>query len=206
MGYSVRGRRRAAADGAMTQPFPGSEFPSIPGEPLELEPIERALLAMCYGVHVIGSVGEAGERNLMIADWVMQVSFAPRLAAASIENDARTLRFVRETGVFTVNLLHERDGHEIARRVVMPAEGGKIRGRSPEAAAAVHDKLAGLAHRLTPEGAPVLEEALGWYACRAERFVEAGDHTLVVGRVTDGGVQRSGDILTEKELGWEYAG
>ena len=78
-------------DGAMTQPFPGSEFPSIPGEPLELEPIERALLAMCYGVHVIGSVSEAGERNLMIADWVMQVSFAPRLAAASIENDARTL-------------------------------------------------------------------------------------------------------------------
>lgn len=190
----------------MTQAFPGSEFPSIPGEPLELEPIERALLAMCYGVHVIGSANAAGERNLMIADWVMQVSFNPRLAAASIENDARTLRFVRETGVFTVNLLHERDGHEIARRVVMPAEGSKIRGRSPEAAAAIHDKLAGLAHRLTPEGAPVLEEALGWYVCAAERFVEAGDHTLVIGRVTDGGVQRSGDILTEKELGWEYAG
>ena len=188
------------------QPFPGSEFPSIPGEPLNLEPIEKALLKMCYGVHVIGSVSGSGERNLMIADWVMQVSFKPRLVAASIENDARTLRFVRETKAFTVNLLHERDGHEIARKVVMPAEGKKIRGRSEAAAAAVTDKLEGLAHFLTPEGAPILEEALGWYYCTVENFVETGDHTLVVGRVLDGDVTRSGDILTEKELGWEYAG
>ena len=188
------------------QPYPGSEFPSIPGEPLNLEPIEKALLKMCYGVHVIGSASASGERNLMIADWVMQVSFRPRLVAASIENDARTLRFVRETDAFTVNLLHERDGHEIARKVVMPAEGKKIRGRSDEAASAVHDKLEGLRHWLTPEGAPVLEEALGWYACAVERFFETGDHTLVVGRVVDGDVTRSGDMLTEKELGWEYAG
>ena len=190
----------------MTQAYPGSEFPSIPGEPLELEPIEKALLAMSYGVHVIGSSSAAGERNLMIADWVMQVSFTPRLVAASIENDARTLRFVRETKAFTVNLLHERDGHEIARKVVMPAEGRKIRGRSEEATAAVHDKLEGLAHRLTPGGAPILEEALGWYACEAEQFVESGDHTIVIGRVIEGDIQRSGEILTEKELGWEYAG
>ncbi len=188
------------------QPYPGSEFPSIPGEPLNLEPIEKALLKMCYGVHVVGSVNAAGERNLMIADWVMQVSFKPRLVAASIENDARTLRFMRETGAFTVNLLHERDGDEIARKVVMPAEGKKIKGRSAAASAAVTDKLAGLKHWLTPEGAPVLVEALGWYSCTVEHYLETGDHTIVVGRVTDGDVTRSGDILTEKELGWEYAG
>ena len=188
------------------QSYPGSEFPSIPGEPLNLEPIEKALLKMCYGVHVVGSVSASGERNLMIADWVMQVSFQPRLVAASIENDARTLRFVRETGAFTVNLLHERDGHEIARKVVMPAEGKKIRGRSKEASATVHDKLEDLSCWLTPEGAPVLAESLGWYSCTVEQFVETGDHTLVVGRVVDGDVTRSGDILTEKELGWEYGG
>ncbi len=198
------GHERTAA--VTQQPYPGSEFPSIPGEPLNLEPIEKALLKMCYGVHVIGSTNAAGERNLMIADWVMQVSFKPRLVAASIENDARTLRFVRETRAFTVNLLHERDGHEIARKVVMPAEGKKIRGRSKEASAAVHDKLEGLAYWLTPEGVPVLAESLGWYSCTVEQLFETGDHTLVVGRVVDGDVTRSGDILTEKELGWEYAG
>ena len=161
------------------QPFPGSEFPSIPGEPLNLEPIEKALLKMCYGVHVIGSVSGSGERNLMIADWVMQVSFKPRLVAASIENDARTLRFVRETNAFTVNLLHERDGHEIARKVVMPAEGKKIRGRSAAAAAAVTDKLEGLAHFLTPEGAPILVPIAAIVGSRRES-VNSG--TLAAGR------------------------
>ena len=188
------------------QHYPGSEFPSIPGEPAELEPVERAMLAMAYGVHVIGSVSAARERNLMIADWVMQVSFEPRLVAVAIENDARTLRFVRETKTFSVHLLHERDGIEIARKVVMPAEGRKVRGRSEEAAAAVHDKLAGLSHVLTEDGVPLLNDALAWYLCTTEQFVETGDHTLVVGRVVDGDRLRSGDAMTEKELGWEYAG
>src|SRR5687768_7874491 len=93
------------------------EFPCVPGNPKELPPVERAMLAMSYGVHVIGSVSSGGELNAMLADWVMQVSFKPRLVAAAIENDARTLRFIRETGVFSVNMLHEKDGIEIARRV-----------------------------------------------------------------------------------------
>ncbi|GAB4334102.1 MAG: hypothetical protein Kow0010_20930 [Dehalococcoidia bacterium] len=181
-------------------------FPSIPGKPRELEPVEKALLAMTYGVHVIGSCAADGTKNLMLADWVMQVSFRPRLVVVALENDARTLRFVRETGYFSVNLLHVKDGAEIARRVVMPSEGAKIKGRSDEAAAAVHDKLARVSHVLSPEGCPLLNDALAWYTCAVEQEVAAGDHTLVVGRVLDGDVIRSGEMLTEKELGWEYGG
>src|SRR5205814_5444691 len=107
-----------------------SNLPPLPGSPKELEPVERALLALSYGVHVIGSVDADGQMNAMLADWVMQVSFKPRLVAVAIENDARTLRYIRETGSFSVNLLHEKDGIEIARKVVMPSEGRKIRGRS----------------------------------------------------------------------------
>lgn len=181
-------------------------FPSIPGKPRELQPVEKALLAMTYGVHVIGSCAADGSRNLMLADWVMQVSFNPRLVAVAIENDARTLRFVRETGYFSVNLLHEKDGAEIARRVVMPSEGAKIRGRSEEASAALHDKLARVSHVLSPEQCPLLNDALGWYTCAVEHEMPAGDHTIVIGRVLDGDLIRSGEMLTEKELGWEYGG
>ena len=111
----------------MTQHFPGSEFPNIPGDPLVLEPLQKALLAMTYGVHIIGSTSGGNEHNLMIADWVMQVSFQPRLVAVSIENDARTLRFVEQTKGFTVNLLHQLDGMELARAVVMPSESKKLK-------------------------------------------------------------------------------
>lgn len=182
------------------------EFPSVPGSPRELDPKERAMLAMSYGVQVIGSTDPEGEKNVMLADWVMQVSFKPRLVAASIENDARTLRYIRATGAFSVNMLHEKDGIDIARRVVMPSEGRKVKGRSQEAASVVHNKLEGLRYELHELGVPILLDALGWYTCEAREFIPAGDHTLVIGEVTDGGLLRSGDMLIERDLGWEYAG
>lgn len=182
------------------------DLPILPGTPKPVDPVERAMLAMSYGVHVIGSHDGEGTLNAMIADWVMQVSFEPRFVACSVENDARTLRFIRATNVFSVNLLHQRGGAEIARRVVMPAEGGKIKGRSAEEAAKVHNKLEGLHYELSPEGCPLLLDALGWFTCEVEQFVPVGDHTLVIGRVTDGAVLREGEMLIERELGWEYAG
>ena len=182
------------------------QMPQLPGSPKELEGVEQALLALSYGVHVIGSRSSDGTLNAMLADWVMQVSFKPRLIAVSVENDARTLRFIRETNAFTVNLLHEKDGLEIARKVVMPSEAGKIRGRSEEVAGQVIDKLAGIPYGLHANGCPVLDQALGWIACQAEQFITAGDHTIVVGRCLEGERLRPGEMLIERDLGWEYGG
>ncbi len=186
----------------MTHP----ELPQLPGAPLELEGLEKALLALSYGVHVIGSCASDGTLNAMLADWVMQVSFKPRLVAVSIENDARTLRFIRETKAFTINLLHEKDGLEIARKVVMPSEGKKVRGRSDEAAAKVIDKLASIPYGLHDNGCAVLERSLGWIACVAVAFHPAGDHTVVIGQCTEGERIRPGEMLIERDLGWEYGG
>ncbi|MFQ5380520.1 MAG: flavin reductase family protein [Dehalococcoidia bacterium] len=180
--------------------------PPAAGRSRPIDPIEQVMLALSYGVHVVGSRAADGTLNAMLADWVMQVSFRPRLVAVSIENDARTLRFIRETGACTINLLHEKDGLEIARKVVMPAEGRKIRNRSPEAAATIHGKLAGIPFGVHENGCAVLDRALGWFACAAQSFVPAGDHTLVIGEVTDGAVLRAGEMLIERDLGWEYAG
>jgi flavin reductase (DIM6/NTAB) family NADH-FMN oxidoreductase RutF len=186
--------------------MPNRDLPQLPGSPKELEPVERAMLALSYGVHVIGSRSADGTMNAMLADWVMQCSFKPRLVSVAIENDSRTLRFIKETCVFSVNLLHEKDGMEIARKVVMPAESNKIKGRSEEASAVINHKLDGVPHGVHENGCPVLDQALGWFTCNAEDFLEVGDHTIVVGAVTDGAVVRAGEMLIERELGWEYGG
>ena len=65
-----------------------------------------ALDMMNYGMYVIGSRGPMG-RNVMAAHWLMQISFKPRMVALSLENDARTLANVRETRVFSVNVMGE---------------------------------------------------------------------------------------------------
>lgn len=45
------------------------------------------------------------------------------------------------------------------------------------------DKFAGLSHRSSPGGQPVLDSALAWIDCVTEIIHEVGDHLLVVGRV-----------------------
>jgi flavin reductase (DIM6/NTAB) family NADH-FMN oxidoreductase RutF len=51
---------------------------------------------MPYGLYIVGSKESAGKINGMMADWVMQVSFEPRLVAVSFENNSHTLANLRE--------------------------------------------------------------------------------------------------------------
>jgi flavin reductase (DIM6/NTAB) family NADH-FMN oxidoreductase RutF len=46
---------------------------------------------------------------------------------------------------------------------------------------------------------------MAWLECDAEQFVDAGDHTIVVGRVRDGHIVR-GASLTSTFTGWTYSG
>ena len=41
-------------------------------------------------LYIVGSHDTASENNGMMADWVMQVSFVPRMVAVSFENDPHT--------------------------------------------------------------------------------------------------------------------
>jgi flavin reductase (DIM6/NTAB) family NADH-FMN oxidoreductase RutF len=173
---------------------------------IPVDPVAEALEMFPYGLYIVGSRGEDGSLNGMMADWLMQVSFKPRLVCCSIENDATTLRFIRETGVFSVNTLPS-DARELAQHFAQPRDASKIKGRSEEESARVYDKLAGLDYALGEHtGCALLHDGLAWLECEAHELIAAGDHTLVVGRVLDGAVLREGDALTQKVLGWQYGG
>ena len=172
------------------------------------DPVARVMHELPYGLYIIGSKEADGEKvNGMMADWVMQVSFNPRLVGVAFEKDTHTLGNVRKHGVFSVNLLAaDKDSMELARPFAQPHSGTKVRGRKGAEATAVHYKLDGLDHRLTERGCPVLDAALAWFECEAEQYVEIGDHTLVVGRVLDGRVEREAEPMTSTYTGWTYSG
>ena len=167
--------------------------------------LRRALHEMPYGVYVVGTTRD-GETNAMIADWFMQVSFTPRLAAVAFEQDATSLAYVRHSRVFTVNLLPVEGGMDLAAVLLQPKDPAKIRGRSPDMIAQSHDKLADIPHHTTPQGCPILDQALAWISCEAEEFFAIGDHVLVTGRITDGALIGEGDPLTSTYTGWTYGG
>jgi flavin reductase (DIM6/NTAB) family NADH-FMN oxidoreductase RutF len=167
------------------------------------EQAKPALDMMNYGMYVIGSRGPMG-LNVMAAHWLMQVSFKPRIVALSLENDARTLANVRETRVFSVNIMGD-DSMELVASFLQPSDPNKIIGRTAKGAPLI-DKLAGVAHKTMATGCPILRDALAWFECEVEGGLPAGDHTLVLARVTDGGQINDGRPLRDDDLGWTYSG
>jgi flavin reductase (DIM6/NTAB) family NADH-FMN oxidoreductase RutF len=174
---------------------------------MEPTPIERVMGEMPYGLYIIGSKEDGDRVNGMMADWVMQVSFDPRLVAVSFENNSHTLANIRARPHFSVNLLEQNaEAMDLVRPFAQPYSGAKVAGREGPEAEAVHYKLDGVACWRTDNGCPVLEAALAWFECQAEQFLALGDHTLVVGRVLDGRMEREGDALTACYTGWHYSG
>ena len=168
--------------------------------------INRVMDEMPYGLYIIGSAME-GEVNGMMADWVMQVSFNPRLVAVAFENDARTLENIRANEVFTINFLsQDHHGMEIAAKFAQPYYDAKVKGRTRAAIDEVHHKLEGIAHIRAENGSPVLEAAMAWLSCEAEQFISAGDHTVVIARVVDGQLVREGQPISSSYTGWNYSG
>ena len=162
---------------------------------------------MPYGLYIVGSSEPGGKVNGMMADWVMQVSFNPRLVAVSLEDNSHTLANLRERPHFSVNLLaQDVESMELARAFAQPYSGSKVAGRKSEEATRVHYKLEGLSYRITECGCPILNAAMAWVECEVEQFLPVGDHTLVVGRVLDGRVEREAEPLTSTFTGWTYSG
>ncbi len=172
---------------------------------IDIEPVVEALESMPYGLYIIGSHG-ADNINGMMADWVMQVSFNPRLVAVSLESNSTTLRNLREGGFFTVNTLGS-EQRALAVKFCQPRQASKVEGRSEDASATIYDKMVGVPYQMGAlSDCPILDEGLAYLECQVDQFVDVGDHTIAVGRVLDGAVLHEGEPLTQRILGWSYAG
>jgi flavin reductase (DIM6/NTAB) family NADH-FMN oxidoreductase RutF len=132
---------------------------------------------LSYGVYVVG-VADGEQRDAFTAAWVIQASFDPLLLALSINPDNASYPLLHAGGGFTVNVL-KRDQQDLARRF------GTRSGRD-------EDKLAGILWHSGRSGAPILEDSLAYFDCELTGRLQAGDHELVLGRVTDGRILAPG--------------
>ena len=152
----------------------------------------RACLRLfTYGLHAV-TVRRGNEHSAFTATWLTQVSFNPPLIALSVENNSRSIGMIRDTGIFTVN--------------VLPSGSTNIAGALGRRFANVPDKLAQIAWSVGPNGCAVLECALSYLACAVERSVPAGDSTLFVARITAAHGPREGAPLTMAETPFKHSG
>jgi 3-hydroxy-9,10-secoandrosta-1,3,5(10)-triene-9,17-dione monooxygenase reductase component len=119
------------------------------------------------GVTVVTASGPEGPVG-MTANAITSLSLDPLLLLVCFDKGARTLRVVRETRAFGVNVLAS--GQEDLAQL--------FASKAPEA-----EKFAGVAHDLH-EGLPVLRGGHAWIGCRLEDLVPGGDHVIGIGAVT----------------------
>jgi 3-hydroxy-9,10-secoandrosta-1,3,5(10)-triene-9,17-dione monooxygenase reductase component len=130
----------------------------------------------CTGVTVITGVdgeGGGGRPAGFACQAFAALSLTPPLVLFCPGKSSKTWPAIAGSGYFCVNVLAAGQ-QEIARRFGVSGP----------------DKFAGLSWTPSRSGAPVLAGALTWVECAVEAVHEAGDHYLVVGRVTELGPSR----------------
>jgi flavin reductase (DIM6/NTAB) family NADH-FMN oxidoreductase RutF len=163
---------------------------------MSTDPIKDALHRMVYGFYSITS-RNGDEVNAMVANWVMQASFTPRLIVMGLQKKAYSHEVISQGGVFAVNIFNKAD-----QEAMMPFTKG--RAKRP-------DKMQEAVYTAAPEtGCPILQGAAAYVECKVVQLLDVGgDHDILVGEVVGGAVLKDGEVtdtLTLAHVGWSYAG
>ncbi|HVM10748.1 MAG TPA: flavin reductase family protein [Acidimicrobiales bacterium] len=165
-------------------------------DPVDYDKLRRRVLwKMPTGLYVIGS--RAGDRrNGMTANWVLQVSFDPKLVAVSIEEHALTHALVADGRAFSVNVL-DREDRAIVRKFTKPVE-------VDEAARTLN----GFPYHDGRTGVPVLDQAVAYIECEVRQAVDCGTSTLFIGEVVYARFQKdeASDVLRMEDTRMNYGG
>jgi flavin reductase (DIM6/NTAB) family NADH-FMN oxidoreductase RutF len=137
----------------------------------ETDPFQfRQLLGrFATGVSVLTVVTPEGRLLGMTANSLASVSLQPPLISVCVDHEAEMHGAILEAKEFVVNVLASPQ-EALARRFSDKYE----------------DRFDGIGYTRTPNGLILLDGALAYIECERYAQYPAGDHTIVVGRVTGG--------------------
>jgi 3-hydroxy-9,10-secoandrosta-1,3,5(10)-triene-9,17-dione monooxygenase reductase component len=127
------------------------------------------------GVTVITAAADDGPVGLAVGSFC-SVSLDPPLVAFCPDKSSTSWPKIEATGTFCVNILAE-DQEDICR--VFASKGA--------------DKFASIGWKAAQSGSPRINDVLAWVDCAIEAVHDAGDHSVVIGRVIDLEVGRDGE-------------
>lgn len=141
---------------------------------MDTDRFRATMSRLAAGVSIVASTDGEGNPHGLTATAVCSVSLDPPLVLACLSKGSATESVVGDTGRFALNFLGRGD-EALARRFAEPRP----------------DKFEGVQWTAGATGAPLLGGALATCECRTERVVEAGDHTVFIGRVEQVAVDAS---------------
>ncbi len=130
----------------------------------------EALFKVSYGLYVVCS-GDKSRGNGFISNTVFQVTSTPARFASCCNKDNYTAEFIKESGAFSVSVLHQDTPADIFGRF------GYKSGRD-------FDKLEGMQVQYGETGVPiVLDEAIAFLECKVVQTHDVGTHWLFIGEL-----------------------
>jgi flavin reductase (DIM6/NTAB) family NADH-FMN oxidoreductase RutF len=130
------------------------------------------------GVAVITVVAPDGRPHGMTANSLASVSLHPPLVSVAIDHAAELHDLITRGEVFVANVLSSHQ-EAVSRRFADPHD----------------DRFDGVGYTRSRAGGIVLDGALAYIECARDRTLEAGDHTIVIGRVIGGGTRDGHPLL-----------
>jgi flavin reductase (DIM6/NTAB) family NADH-FMN oxidoreductase RutF len=152
---------------------------------------KKALLMIPYGLYVLGAT-HGGKSTVATVNWVTQTAFAPPLVVVGIKKDSGSHAMVKDSKKFTISFL-ETGQKKIATSYFKHVE--------PQ-----NGKFGEFAFESGKNGCPIIIDAPAAVECEVVGFYELGDHSTVVGKVTEGHLKRETKIMMLAETGFNYGG
>lgn len=123
-------------------------------------------------VTVVTTHDERGFRGVTVSAFCV-VSLDPPSVMISLGRDSAATTAVITSGSFAVSVLA--DTQEFL--------ADQFAGRAPQ----VNPRFAGVKHRRSANGNPILEDGLAWFDCAVTSRLDAGDHVVIFGAVREAG-------------------
>ena len=152
---------------------------------------KTALRMIPYGLFVVGT-RDGDKLTAAAINWLTQASFQPPLVVMGAKAGTASTAMIESSGLFCVNVL-EAGQTGLASKFFAHVEP-------------TGNRFGDVEFGLSPNGCPVLKDALAYFECRVRDKVALGDHTIFVGEVVEAGLQREGEPLTLAETGFKYGG
>lgn len=127
----------------------------------------------CTGVTVVSAVGEHGPAGLACQSFAA-LSLDPPLVLFCPSKTSGSWQAIEQAGRFAVNVLAD-DQREVST---------VFGSRGP-------DKFGSIDWSYSPAGSPLIDDVLTWIDCELETVHDAGDHYVVIGKVTALGEPRA---------------
>lgn len=144
------------------------------------------LYKVSYGLYIV-SAADSDRLGGQIANTVFQISSEPPTVAVSINKQNFTHELIANSGKFAVTILAESTPMELIQKFGFKS-------------ARDIDKLADTSHRIGQTGAPiVLEHAVGFLEAEVVGSLDAGTHTVFLGRIVD-----CGNLTDEPPMTYAY--